>query len=77
LPLDALASLVNRSPSHLHRLFKAFTGLTPKAFLLACRAERLREALDGDRTITTALYDAGYGSSGQFYAQGGERAGHA
>ena len=69
LPLGVLATLVNRSPSHLHRLFKTFTGLTPKAFQVACRAERLRAALDGDTTVTTALYDAGYGSSGAFYAQ--------
>ena len=69
LPLDALAATLHRSPSHLHRLFKDATGLTPKAYHAACRAGRLRAALVQECSVTTALYDAGYGSSGQFYAQ--------
>ncbi len=69
LPLGVLAATLHRSPSHLHRLFKEATGLTPKAYHAACRAGRLRTALAMDCTVTTALYDAGYGSSGQFYAQ--------
>ncbi len=33
------------SPFHLHRLFKATTGMTPKAWQQAWRARRLRELL--------------------------------
>lgn len=30
--LEALAEAVGQSPSYFHRLFKAFTGLTPKDY---------------------------------------------
>lgn len=69
LPLDALAAMLNRSSRHLHRLFKAFTGMTPKAYQAARRGRLLRRTLPRQARVTTALYDAGYGSSGQFYAQ--------
>jgi AraC family transcriptional regulator of adaptative response/methylated-DNA-[protein]-cysteine methyltransferase len=42
--LDQLSADLNLSPFHLHRLFKAETGLTPKAYASAFRARRLREA---------------------------------
>ncbi|HFI6575139.1 TPA: bifunctional DNA-binding transcriptional regulator/O6-methylguanine-DNA methyltransferase Ada [Escherichia coli] len=43
--LEALADHVAMSPFHLHRLFKATTGMTPKAWQQAWRARRLRESL--------------------------------
>ncbi len=43
--LEALADQVAMSPFHLHRLFKATTGMTPKARQQARRARRLRESL--------------------------------
>jgi AraC family transcriptional regulator, regulatory protein of adaptative response / methylated-DNA-[protein]-cysteine methyltransferase len=69
LPLGALAAAVHRSPSHLHRLFREATGLTPKAYYACCRAGRLRAALAREDSVTTALYEAGFGSSAQFYVQ--------
>lgn len=66
--LDALADAAGMSPFHFHRVFKAATGLTPRAYAAARRAERVRAALPGSTTVTGALYDAGYGSSGRFYA---------
>src|ERR1700680_3441481 len=45
LSLGALASAVGRSPSHFHRLFKSTTGLTPKEYADAYRANRIREGL--------------------------------
>ena len=36
--LEMLANAVGRSPSYFHRLFKATTGLTPKAYAAADRA---------------------------------------
>jgi AraC family transcriptional regulator of adaptative response/methylated-DNA-[protein]-cysteine methyltransferase len=56
------------SPSHFHRLFKAVTGLTPKAYTAAQRAQRVRSTLSTSSTVTEALYDAGYNSNGRFYA---------
>ncbi len=43
--LASLAQAVAMSPFHLHRLFKASTGMTPKGWQQAWRARRLREAL--------------------------------
>ncbi len=73
--LDALAGAAGLSPFHFHRLFKARTGVTPKAYADACRARRASQALDGPSTVTEALYEAGYGSSGRFYARSTDRLG--
>ena len=37
---------VGLSPYHFHRVFKAVTGVTPKAYAAAHRAERVRERAD-------------------------------
>ena len=65
--LDDLASSVGRSPSHFHRLFKATTGLTPKEYADEYRATRIREGLMKSHSVTEAIYDAGFNSSGRFY----------
>jgi AraC family transcriptional regulator of adaptative response/methylated-DNA-[protein]-cysteine methyltransferase len=65
--LNDLASAVGRSPSHFHRLFKATTGLTPKDYADAHRATRIREGLMNSHSVTEAIYDAGFNSSGRFY----------
>lgn len=67
--LDELAKRARLSTFHLHRVFKAVTGLTPAAFARACRAERVRDELATRRSVTEAIYGAGYGSSGRFYAK--------
>lgn len=70
--LDQLARHAELSPSHFHRLFKAVTGLTPKAYAAAHRAKRVRSRLDRSRTVTDAMYDAGYNSNGRFYETSNE-----
>ena len=65
--LTALAGHAQLSAHHLHRVFKAVTGLTPKAYADAHRAQRLREKLARGGTVTAALYGAGYNSGGHFY----------
>lgn len=65
--LDDLARAVGRSPSHFHRVFKAETGLTPKDYALAHRADKVRDGLVSAVTVTEAIYDAGFSSSGRFY----------
>jgi AraC family transcriptional regulator of adaptative response/methylated-DNA-[protein]-cysteine methyltransferase len=57
------------SPCHFHRLFKAATGLTPRAWAAAHRAKRVREELAAGATVTQAIYGAGFGSSSRFYEQ--------
>jgi AraC family transcriptional regulator of adaptative response/methylated-DNA-[protein]-cysteine methyltransferase len=66
--LAQLAQHAGFSPSHFHRVFKAITGLTPKAYAAAQRAKRVRSALSTCGTVTEAMYDAGYNSNGRFYA---------
>lgn len=65
--LAALAARAGLSPHHLHRVFKAVTGVTPRAYAMAHRAERVRAELGRSSTVTEAIYGAGYGSSGRFY----------
>lgn len=71
--LDALAAAVGLSPYHFHRRFKAVTGLTPRAYAAAHRAEKVRTELAAGRaSVTHALYDAGFNSSSRFYAASDE-----
>lgn len=69
LTLEALSRQVAMSPYHFHRLFKAITGLTPRAWQQARRASKVREALTSGQEVTRALYDAGYPSGSSFYHQ--------
>jgi AraC family transcriptional regulator of adaptative response/methylated-DNA-[protein]-cysteine methyltransferase len=71
--LSALAKRAGLSPYHFHRVFKTVTGVTPKAYGAAMRANRLRDELaTGSHTVTEALYNAGFNSSGRFYAASDE-----
>src|SRR5467141_508529 len=65
--LTDLAAAVGRSPSYFHRRFKAVTGLTPKDYAVAHRAAKVRERLASGNSVTEAIYDAGFNSSGRFY----------
>jgi AraC family transcriptional regulator of adaptative response/methylated-DNA-[protein]-cysteine methyltransferase len=73
--LGELAAEAGLSAFHFHRVFKAATGVTPKAYADAERARRMREALDRANTVTEAIYDAGFNSSGRFYAASPQRLG--
>jgi AraC family transcriptional regulator, regulatory protein of adaptative response / methylated-DNA-[protein]-cysteine methyltransferase len=66
--LDALAKEAGMSRFHFHRVFKAATGVTPKAYADAHRAQRVRDELATSGTVTEAIYGAGFNSSGRFYA---------
>jgi AraC family transcriptional regulator of adaptative response/methylated-DNA-[protein]-cysteine methyltransferase len=69
--MPTLAVLANRaglSPYHFHRVFKATTGVTPKAYAVAHRAKRVRDQLAAaGKTVTEAIYDAGFNSASRFY----------
>jgi methylphosphotriester-DNA--protein-cysteine methyltransferase len=65
--LEELADAIGRSPSYFHRLFNATTGLTPKDYAAAHRAKKVRQGLASGNTVTEAIYDAGFSSSGRFY----------
>ena len=66
--LDALAAAAGLSSFHFHRVFKAATGLTPRAYAAAARARRLRAELGGaGGSVTDAIYGAGFNSNSRFY----------
>ena len=76
LQLEALAMEAGLSPFHFHRLFKAQTGLTPKAYASAYRARKLREELSrANGSITEAIYSAGFSSNSRFYETADDRLG--
>jgi AraC family transcriptional regulator of adaptative response/methylated-DNA-[protein]-cysteine methyltransferase len=65
--LVELAAHAGMSPWHFHRVFKAVTGLTPKGYANAHRADKVRSKLTDRGRITDALYDAGFNSNSRFY----------
>jgi AraC family transcriptional regulator of adaptative response/methylated-DNA-[protein]-cysteine methyltransferase len=65
--LEALARAAGMSRFHFHRVFRALTGVTPRAYADGHRAYRVREELGRTETVTDAIYGAGYNSSGRFY----------
>jgi AraC family transcriptional regulator, regulatory protein of adaptative response / methylated-DNA-[protein]-cysteine methyltransferase len=67
ITLNLLAKEFRRSPFHLLRTFKAVLGVTPKAYIDACRLRQVKQNLQAGHDVTTALEAAGYGSSSRLY----------
>ncbi len=67
----SLATLAARlgggSPYHLQRNFKRLVGVTPREYAEACRLGKVKGRLKTAGDITTAMIEAGYGSSSRFY----------
>lgn len=70
--LAMLAEQAGISSFHFHRVFKALTGLTPKAYAAAHRSRRVRQELGSGGSVTDAIYGAGYNSNGRFYESANE-----
>ena len=73
--LADLAASAGLSPYHFHRVFKTITGVTPKAYAVETRARRAADTLRTAKTITEAIYDAGFNSSSRFYESAAARLG--
>ena len=74
--LDDLARQAGLSPFHFHRVFKAATGLTPKAYATAHRAQAVRTTLArGTSSVTDAIFDAGFNANSRFYEHADEMLG--
>ena len=65
--LAELAEALEVSPWHLQRVFKKATGVSPRDYADAKRAERFRSGLKSGDSIAGATYEAGYGSSSRVY----------
>lgn len=73
--LSELAAQTGLSASHLQRRFRARFGLSPAEYLARKKLGTLKSALREGRDVTTALYDAGYGSPSRLYEQGAAKLG--
>jgi AraC family transcriptional regulator of adaptative response/methylated-DNA-[protein]-cysteine methyltransferase len=73
--LSDLAERVGLSRFHFQRAFTRAVGISPHAYLEACRLGRVKSALRSGERVTPALYDAGYGSSSRLYERSGRALG--
>ncbi len=67
IKLDDLATQVNLSPYHFHRLFKRTVGITPKQYASRHQSRRFQTNLMTSPSVTDAIFSSGYGSSGSAY----------
>lgn len=67
LTLAALGQHAGLSPAHLQRVFKRIVGVSPRQFADACRLDKLKSDLKEGNDVTTAMIQAGYGSSSRLY----------
>jgi AraC family transcriptional regulator, regulatory protein of adaptative response / methylated-DNA-[protein]-cysteine methyltransferase len=65
--LAELARAEGLSPAHFQRAFKTETGLSPHDFARGLRAQRFRHQLKRSKTVSDAIYEAGFNSSGRAY----------
>lgn len=65
--LAYLSSQVKVSRYHLQRLFKKLMGISPRRYAEARREALFKAVVREGRSVTEALYDAGYGSSSRLY----------
>ena len=72
---EDLAQAAGMSRFHFQRVFKTVTGITPRAYFQACRMRRMHSELSRSKTVTDAIYDAGFNSNGRFYASSAQALG--
>ena len=75
LQLAQLAAAVGYAPHHFQRLFSRDLGVSPAAYARALRARRAETHLGQEKSVTEAVYDAGYAAPSRFYADVSERLG--
>jgi len=73
--LRELSQRVGLSPFHLQRLFKRATGLSPREYQSARRLQHVKTGLRKGEDVTTALYDAGFGSPSRLYEKAPQQLG--
>ena len=73
--LRELSQQVGLSPFHLQRLFKRATGLSPREYQSARRLQHVKTGLRKGEDVTTALYDAGFGSPSRLYEKAPQQLG--
>lgn len=67
ITLSALSSHAGMSSHQLERTFRGIMGITPRQYADERRMSSLKSRLRKGADVTTALYDAGFGSSSRLY----------
>jgi len=67
ITLSALSERLGVSSFHLQRTFKSVTGITPKEYAETYRVNKFKQDVRRGEAITSAMYDAGFGSSSRLY----------
>ena len=65
--IDSVADELGLSTSHFQRTFKEIMGVSPKKYAEAKKMERFKDELRSGSDVTTAMYEADYGSSRGLY----------
>jgi AraC family transcriptional regulator of adaptative response/methylated-DNA-[protein]-cysteine methyltransferase len=73
--LKRLAADIGLSAHHLQRTFRLVMGITPRQYADSLRIARLKSHLQKGNNVTTALYEAGYGSASRLYEKAGAQLG--
>ena len=67
LTLPALGTVAGMGSHQLERAFRSVMGISPRQYADARRMQWLKSNLKKGDDVTTALYDAGFGSSSRLY----------
>lgn len=73
--IASVARQMGISPFRLQRVFRRMMGISPGAYARSIRLRRLKTQLQEGSNVTSALYEAGYGSSSRLYEQSNEHLG--
>lgn len=65
--IETFARQVGVSPFRLQRMFRRFLGISPGSYARSIRLRRFKNNLREGKDVTSALYEAGYGSSSRLY----------
>jgi AraC family transcriptional regulator of adaptative response/methylated-DNA-[protein]-cysteine methyltransferase len=70
-----IARTLDVTPVRLQKIFRRFVGIAPQAYAQSIRLRKLKKRLREEADVTTALYDAGYGSSSRLYERSNSQLG--
>jgi AraC family transcriptional regulator of adaptative response/methylated-DNA-[protein]-cysteine methyltransferase len=75
LSVPQVAKRLGVTQAQLQRTFKRVLGVSPRHYAEAQRLSRLKGGLREGRSVTDAMYEAGYSSSSRLYESAGEQLG--